>query len=149
MCCVIIVCFFFSSRRRHTRCALVTGVQTCALPIYAVFSDFRNLPKINDAVESIERLPAPAVGVARWRTRVRVCVGFFRTNLKQVEDVRDSNTTERYQLDALVILALSNLRYCNAPLNLERCGSSTRRTLHDETESDYLVLPKLRQTSLR
>src|SRR3546814_7960492 len=27
--------FFFSSRRRHTRCALVTGVQTCALPIYA------------------------------------------------------------------------------------------------------------------
>src|SRR3546814_9881685 len=28
-----LVCFFFSSRRRHTRCALVTGVQTCALPI--------------------------------------------------------------------------------------------------------------------
>src|SRR3546814_9360728 len=26
--------FFFSSRRRHTRCALVTGVQTCALPIF-------------------------------------------------------------------------------------------------------------------
>src|SRR3546814_2662723 len=31
LCCVVI--FFFSSRRRHTRCALVTGVQTCALPI--------------------------------------------------------------------------------------------------------------------
>src|SRR3546814_18690620 len=29
------VSFFFSSRRRHTRCALVTGVQTCALPISA------------------------------------------------------------------------------------------------------------------
>src|SRR3546814_9153112 len=28
------ICFFFSSRRRHTRCALVTGVQTCALPIF-------------------------------------------------------------------------------------------------------------------
>src|SRR3546814_4179319 len=28
--------FFFSSRRRHTRCALVTGVQTCALPIWAM-----------------------------------------------------------------------------------------------------------------
>src|SRR3546814_8301594 len=28
-------CFFYSSRRRHTRCALVTGVQTGALPIYA------------------------------------------------------------------------------------------------------------------
>src|SRR3546814_7090130 len=29
----LLCCFFFSSRRRHTRCALVTGVQTCALPI--------------------------------------------------------------------------------------------------------------------
>src|SRR3546814_15306684 len=27
-----LIFFFFSSRRRHTRCALVTGVQTCALP---------------------------------------------------------------------------------------------------------------------
>src|SRR3546814_8960210 len=27
-------CFCFSSRRRHTICALVTGVQTCALPIF-------------------------------------------------------------------------------------------------------------------
>src|SRR3546814_1681351 len=32
---LIFVCFFFSSRRRHTRCALVTGVQTCALPIWS------------------------------------------------------------------------------------------------------------------
>src|SRR3546814_4020323 len=30
--------FFFSSRRRHTRCALVTGVQTCALPISPQFA---------------------------------------------------------------------------------------------------------------
>src|SRR3546814_17482750 len=30
---VLMCLFFFSSRRRHTRCALVTGVQTCALPI--------------------------------------------------------------------------------------------------------------------
>src|SRR3546814_1858711 len=30
---VFVSYFFFSSRRRHTRCALVTGVQTCALPI--------------------------------------------------------------------------------------------------------------------
>src|SRR3546814_9294908 len=44
MCSVCLTCylycfvllFFFSSRRRHTRCALVTGVQTCALPIFVV-----------------------------------------------------------------------------------------------------------------
>src|SRR3546814_7682005 len=32
--CMLLLIFFFSSRRRHTRCALVTGVQTCALPIW-------------------------------------------------------------------------------------------------------------------
>src|SRR3546814_1929766 len=39
--CLILLCtfvcvFLFASRRRHTRCALVTGVQTCALPIFAL-----------------------------------------------------------------------------------------------------------------
>src|SRR3546814_282569 len=33
--------FFFSSRRRHTRCALVTGVQTCALPIFTALARLR------------------------------------------------------------------------------------------------------------
>src|SRR3546814_19530524 len=41
-------CFFFSSRRRHTRCALVTGVQTCALPIYPA-------PRPAGAVRAIDR----------------------------------------------------------------------------------------------
>src|SRR3546814_9611915 len=38
-CVLLVFClflFFFSSRRRHTRCALVTGVQTCALPILSL-----------------------------------------------------------------------------------------------------------------
>src|SRR3546814_10383142 len=34
--CMLYVFFFFSSRRRHTRCALVTGGLTCALPIFSV-----------------------------------------------------------------------------------------------------------------
>src|SRR3546814_11831630 len=36
--------FFFSSRRRHTRCALVTGVQTCALPIFTSSPSRRRSP---------------------------------------------------------------------------------------------------------
>src|SRR3546814_6915137 len=38
-CVCAIYFFFFSSRRRHTRCALVTGVQTCALPILSQEAD--------------------------------------------------------------------------------------------------------------
>src|SRR3546814_5082268 len=43
--------FFFSSRRRHTRCALVTGVQTCALPICRALA--------SAAVEAVDRLLQP------------------------------------------------------------------------------------------
>src|SRR3546814_14562978 len=49
----LLVCysfFFFSSRRRHTRCALVTGVQTCALPIY-----WRDLGDTFDSVQFRQR----------------------------------------------------------------------------------------------
>src|SRR3546814_4426499 len=48
--------FFFSSRRRHTRCALVTGVQTCALPILTAFT-------CNYGVDEAERIGA-AIGTA-------------------------------------------------------------------------------------
>src|SRR3546814_2961156 len=48
VCCI----FFFSSRRRHTRCALVTGVQTCALPIYGILDD-RALGRVEVAEELV------------------------------------------------------------------------------------------------
>src|SRR3546814_5834346 len=57
--------FFFSSRRRHTRCALVTGVLTCALPIFylylkQVFQDERRVEKA--LTELFDR---PAIALSR------------------------------------------------------------------------------------
>src|SRR3546814_1362421 len=46
VCLLLFFVFFFSSRRRHTRCALVTGVQTCALPI---------LPYTDEMIENAAR----------------------------------------------------------------------------------------------
>src|SRR3546814_9020940 len=43
----VLLHFFFSSRRRHTRCALVTGVQTCALPICL------NIPVLSSAMGTV------------------------------------------------------------------------------------------------
>src|SRR3546814_5345473 len=71
---------FFSSRRRHTRCALVTGVQTCALPIYATFS----MPcvtgglswkpatgQLSRAGSSPETFPGPSRALTRpWLMRI-------------------------------------------------------------------------------
>src|SRR3546814_17088670 len=42
----VVILFFVSSRRRHTRCALVTGVQTCALPIYVANQIIADLLRI-------------------------------------------------------------------------------------------------------
>src|SRR3546814_2807751 len=55
--------FFFSSRRRHTRCALVTGVQTCALPISVYASE---VPQSLSIVgrEDIERFDSDSVSEA-------------------------------------------------------------------------------------
>src|SRR3546814_7646944 len=52
------VFFFFSSRRRHTRCALVTGVQTCALPIY----EFELM--VQHGMTPVEALKAATVNAA-------------------------------------------------------------------------------------
>src|SRR3546814_9474504 len=46
--------FFFSSRRRHTRCALVTGVQTCALPIWPNLVTPRGLRLLGEEVARLE-----------------------------------------------------------------------------------------------
>src|SRR3546814_6534145 len=51
------VWFFFSSRRRHTRCALVTGVQTCALPISRADQSLHRI--------AVQRMTACAVGAQR------------------------------------------------------------------------------------
>src|SRR3546814_6409158 len=47
--------FFLSSRRRHTRCALVTGVQTCALPISVVAGPVSRWAEIERLPKSWER----------------------------------------------------------------------------------------------
>src|SRR3546814_7800180 len=53
--CVCLICFFFSSRRRHTRCALVTGVQTCALPISTAADGHREDEKRDERKEDDKR----------------------------------------------------------------------------------------------
>src|SRR3546814_7450266 len=57
--------FFFSSRRRHTRCALVTGVQTCALPIYNRIITIKPRPDgaIRRVQKSVQGIVTDSTGV--------------------------------------------------------------------------------------
>src|SRR3546814_16866465 len=67
--------FFFSSRRRHTRCALVTGVQTCALPIWLAG---------DDRERSVAEVPPPRgiVYISWW-----VSIGFMTRRLMGADGV--------------------------------------------------------------
>src|SRR3546814_10782125 len=69
------VLFFFSSRRRHTRCALVTGVQTCALPISALCARWYTCARIDrhSALAACKwQLPALPVLTCRKHAALRV-----------------------------------------------------------------------------
>src|SRR3546814_8147311 len=60
MCYWSAVLFFFSSRRRHTRCALVTGVQTCALPISQGMSDLTQMDRLASELAGARAVRADA-----------------------------------------------------------------------------------------
>src|SRR3546814_7129553 len=68
-------CFFFSSRRRHTRCALVTGVQTCALPISLNESTGGNVARRRIVAEPSKDQTEPLLVVDDLRTTFRTPSG--------------------------------------------------------------------------
>src|SRR3546814_17222331 len=70
--------FFFSSRRRHTSCALVTGVQTCALPIFAVgdFGEWVRF-KLDQRTDHILVDEAQDTNARQWAIILSLAAEFF------------------------------------------------------------------------
>src|SRR3546814_9540256 len=86
---LVVVCFFFSSRRRHTRCALVTGVQTCALPICTDITALKQAEqKLRDAIEAIDE------GFVLYDSEDRI-VMFNRRILDYYPDMQDVARPDR------------------------------------------------------
>src|SRR3546814_12633179 len=89
---MLVFVFFFSSRRRHTRCALVTGVQTCALPIWAQALRAGEVPaRVRAAAKPslVERLLGfplrPAVSALAGLALLLACAGAFELGRYQAE----------------------------------------------------------------
>src|SRR3546814_5205873 len=93
----VFVCFF-SSRRRHTRCALVTGVQTCALPIFpflAAMSERRRIRRRDGAQgwSLLRDLSDPELWVERYH--VSTWLDYVRHNSRRtVADMANSKRIE-------------------------------------------------------
>src|SRR3546814_5260633 len=123
------VFLFFSSRRRHTRCALVTGVQTCALPIYVTTGPWiRNTLKADKAEEreqalsdiyrvmrpgeppTLETAEALFAGLFFDPDRYDLsAVGRVKLNMRLDLDAEDTVTTLRTE-DILAVVARQSTR---------------------------------------
>src|SRR3546814_8155071 len=87
--------FFFSSRRRHTRCALVTGVQTCALPI---LYGFRHESELTDsAADASTRNDVAFLGGSP--TNADLQLGGSGTNTERWRNRDEFGLTAEYWLD--------------------------------------------------
>src|SRR3546814_3565174 len=93
----MILFFFFSSRRRHTRCALVTGVQTCALPI--------SWADTTRVVEQITASSEYGIAPGHWREttstgdarKIVYYDALLRPLVTREFDAFDETATERFQ----------------------------------------------------
>src|SRR3546814_9386480 len=95
------VVLFFSSRRRHTRCALVTGVQTCALPIYLAIYIVMTLAsfvcvlqmrdKDGNPVEDIASL----AGLSQSRKGLAAAFAIFMFSLAGIPQIGRASCRER------------------------------------------------------
>src|SRR3546814_4867463 len=79
--------FFFSSRRRHTRCALVTGVQTCALPISLIDPNLHSCGTVrpHGAIELAQ--PEPGLFLAGMKSYGRAPTFLLATGYEQVRSI--------------------------------------------------------------
>src|SRR3546814_10890491 len=79
--------FFFSSRRRHTRCALVTGVQTCALPIC--------MRKDKARIDLWAKDVAPSTELRRWYAHDPAKSAEFAMRYRKELESEPARTEER------------------------------------------------------
>src|SRR3546814_12594304 len=116
---MIFMClFFFSSRRRHTRCALVTGVQTCALPICIAISLGWNWFNQRQTIKTAKSLRVEQYRSAQW-TRVRskieqavdglVDAGFVVQKQAQTMDSKKPENTSIDLLNLTIVQAQDQL----------------------------------------
>src|SRR3546814_19395688 len=88
--------FVFSSRRRHTRCSLVTGVQTCALPISIDSSFIKDHRSVLVRLQHAERIYRTILGVEIPGTISLLIAGEFRSHESTSCPSKDSSRIVRH-----------------------------------------------------
>src|SRR3546814_12800072 len=144
---MIVFCyFFFSSRRRHTRCALVTGVQTCALPI-SIFRiiDLASLPgSLTGTAQAIQngkpkQWAVTQTGVPVLQVDDRQALIVIRPSEPQQGAAEEFATGGDLHLDAVAVILPHANRRCalrDGPWRNKQRRQKQTRTQHKSGDSD-------------
>src|SRR3546814_19447 len=117
--------FFFSSRRRHTRCALVTGVQTCALPICILIRRSDDAELYRDAYEEAQR-------IIRISEEVRISMERVATPVDEATgDGEEAGQEEGDDADKLTTSKLARKLGCKTAELTEKLVASGHLELRD------------------
>src|SRR3546814_10296676 len=105
---------YFSSRRRQTRCALVTGVQTCALPICAIcWRALRRGDDLDRAILHRHRQSKPPISAIRLRPKIFEIprIEKARMRIKAGQHAIDRTLDQRLIIDLVDIVATYTLKH--------------------------------------
>lgn len=106
--------------------------------VRAVLTDYAHIYRLNPSITESEILPSQEYGVARVRTLMRGCIGFFCKDIERVEDVRELITGD---LQADIVPELSNLRSGRAEWKIQPVGEHSKVTFQAYMEPDFFVPP--------
>src|SRR3546814_10363341 len=102
--------FFFSSRRRHTRCALVTGVQTCALPLLLIliplYGEAQRAGWLPDREAAMPFPESGSVTVASWAMHEPV------SSFLTVETADSNARSEEHTSELQSLMRISYAVFC-------------------------------------
>src|SRR3546814_4875228 len=134
----VVVCFFFSSSRWHTSCALVTGVQTCALPISfrRCVARYRGNHKVKD-FSCMDQFLTMAFAQLTYRESLRDIELNLRAQTKRLyhmglrcktvsrNTLANANATRPWQIYADFaqhLIAMARTLYAQEPLAIDQIG---------------------------
>src|SRR3546814_3640973 len=124
--------FFFSSRRRHTRCALVTGVQTCALPIFLAGGCFWCTEAVFNDVIGVEKVESGYMGgTTENPTYKQVCGG----DTGHAEAIRITFDADQLRYADLLDIFFAT----HDPTQLNRQGNDVGRSEEHTSELQSLM----------
>lgn len=106
--------------------------------LMALLTDYPRVSKVNESIQSVEILPAPAANITRLKAQLKICVWFYCRQLTQVQDM---NLLGAGHLQAVMLPEPSDYKYGLANWRVISEGQGSRLLFDVTVEPDFWVPP--------